>query len=291
MKRTDTAYNLIRHFYGRTRARRTKRRYIEHIREGCAILSHAFNATTTVRDAFCLHPLVQSDGDYTVHIESLQEWAEESVERRVALDLAIEYRRFANAYRSVDPLRNPNEIDTSCSPAVRQMLVADKAQNWNDARFYLKPVDPDDYSNRLEPYFQSWGRALDADLHQLVDWADTTFPLSHGLNNPLEINDYYTASLACYTQYKIVVMRSIPADAIDDRWITPGVSVGREVLIQDRQGQYFKSLYIFPRYRGIGLYQRWAESDLNTPVITSSDCRLIPALEAMGIQYHLLDRK
>ena len=94
---------------------------MNHINEGLYILDK-INSSECAKKAFCLHPLVQADGDLGLNIELLDN---RSVSSK-ALYLALEYRNIANQYLSHRKISDISEIALSPLKDVNDMLIADK---------------------------------------------------------------------------------------------------------------------------------------------------------------------
>ena len=139
--------------------------YLKHVREGVEILRR-LDASPRAVDAFCLHPLVQSDEELVLSLSS-DAWLGLGLDP-LALATAMEYRSVANAYLSIDPLRSPESVKLSPLRDVNDMLIADKVQNRKD--FELHNADHPRAAH-LTAYFESWLDALgitDADYRDLI---------------------------------------------------------------------------------------------------------------------------
>lgn len=77
-------YGLVADWYGESTAKRSGVPLINHIHEGLTILD-TIGADVVTQSAFCLHPLLQHDGDF--HRRERQETAESLVQlqRRTVL--------------------------------------------------------------------------------------------------------------------------------------------------------------------------------------------------------------
>jgi hypothetical protein len=80
------------------------------------------------------------------------------------LILTMEYRRVANSYLSKDKVTD--FVGFSC-PEIKEMLTADKIQNYKDFLLYHKDTHP--RSAALESYFHNWFELLGVDYEG--DWA------------------------------------------------------------------------------------------------------------------------
>lgn len=149
-------YLAIRDYYGERRAKRSGIPYFHHIDEGLVVLN-AINATQSACEAFCLHPIVQGNGDL------LNAFQEGSVLRRYPIDLyamalAMEYRAVANGYLSTRSIQSVSEIRLSPLSDVQDMLVADKVQNRKD--FERNHLGSHPRSAELTQYFRNWFEVL-----------------------------------------------------------------------------------------------------------------------------------
>lgn len=160
---------IQRHYYGR-RQHRSGVPYMEHIREGLFILGE-IGASPRAARAFCLHPIVQSDVDLSVH------WASMSAFDGHIVALAMEYRRVANAYLSFHEAgrarRRIHDIELGPLPEVRHMLIADKVQNYKDFLHFQ-----DRYSNAktLDRYFSKWLERLGVDRERFEAFREQMKP-------------------------------------------------------------------------------------------------------------------
>lgn len=156
-------YRAIAADYGDRRARRSGVFLMNHIDEGLAVLRW-IGASDEARRAYCLHPLVQADEDLG---RTFPRVAELTDDPRV-LCLALEYRSVANAYLSHRQVASEDEIALGPLEGVRQMLVADKVQNYKD--FVLAHRGRHARSAELERYFDTWLRKLGVARAQLARW-------------------------------------------------------------------------------------------------------------------------
>jgi hypothetical protein len=153
-----TAYELIQGWYGDKTTERSKVPLINHIDEGLKILKY-LGAASYVKDAYCIHPIIQSDNDFKNNILMLHPLPS------LALALAVEYRHVANAWLSDKVLTGPykpfwkDEPRLSVIPEVNMMLIADKVQNYKD--FCAHHKGKHERSAELETYFQRWFEVLD----------------------------------------------------------------------------------------------------------------------------------
>lgn len=129
------------------------------------------DASQVSMEAFCLHPIVQSDDDLKRSFQSEQLFG---AERKWdwnprALILAIEYRRVANAYLSTRRIDSLDDIELSVLSEVQEMLVADKVQNRKDFERYHQGHPR---YKVLSEYFRNWLRRLELTELQYRDLID-----------------------------------------------------------------------------------------------------------------------
>ena len=121
------AYAIISGEYGIETAKRSGTPLINHIDEGLMILDY-IGANREVMDAYCIHPLLQSDEAFVSNIyHGFQGVDTESI------ILACEYRRVANSFLSHMDIKD--FVGLTC-PEIKQMLIADKIQNYKDFMIY-----------------------------------------------------------------------------------------------------------------------------------------------------------
>lgn len=142
------AYALIADYYGEKIAQRSGVPLINHIHEGLIILS-AIGASSNAMQAYCLHPILQSD-------EALADNLHYNFAgiNHTTLLLTMEYRSVANEYLSKRTIQGLNEIRLSPLKDVNDMLIADKVQNRKDFDLYHKGTH--ERSEALSAYFQNW---------------------------------------------------------------------------------------------------------------------------------------
>ncbi|RYZ16858.1 MAG: hypothetical protein EOO70_03450 [Myxococcaceae bacterium] len=155
----STEHRLIQDFYGQQRARRSQVLFMNHIHEGLAVMLH-LQASPQAMRAFCLHPLVQGDGELRDHYARVAQAVEPVPGGAFVLGLAMEYRSVANAYLSHAELP-PEGIRLSPLVEVNAMLAGDKVQNRKD--FELHHAQAHANRVRLAEYFQQWCQALQID--------------------------------------------------------------------------------------------------------------------------------
>lgn len=139
------AYLKIRDYYGNQTTKRSGIKLINHIDEGLEILNNIGSSQET-RDAYCLHPILQSDNDFNNNIN-----LDFSGISSKALLLAVEYRRVANSYLSTMQISN---FVGFTNENIKQMLYADKIQNEKDFKLYHESSHP--RSKELREYFDNW---------------------------------------------------------------------------------------------------------------------------------------
>ena len=146
------AYSAVESFYGDGRANRSGLFLMNHIDEGLYILGE-LGATLQTKDAWCLHPLLQSDYDLQA---TLAAGGHLNGQAPAAMLIAMEYRHQANGHLSHHEPKVPTfgPLDE-----VRQMLIADKVQNRKDFDQHLRGKVAN--SDRLDSYFQEWFAALE----------------------------------------------------------------------------------------------------------------------------------
>lgn len=149
----NVCFDAIKFHYGERKAERSKVPLIAHIVEGLMILTR-IGAERVIREAWCLHPIVQSDNDLR-----------STLRRGIPVNLgnhnvqsilyAMEYRAVANSYLS-DMTVDIDEIWTKVNAftGIHKMLIADKIQNWKD--FSAQPKGTYDNEEILHKYFHSW---------------------------------------------------------------------------------------------------------------------------------------
>jgi hypothetical protein len=183
--RDTDAYMAISHFYGDRKAERSGVPLINHINEGLVILDE-LHATEETKRAWCLHPLFQANEELmTVGLQFARECFDAH-----AVMLTMEYRQWANAWlsdkvreivmvRSDDTELPTGQIEKIGTPTpgplkeVKQMLIADKVQNYKDFLTYHAATH--ERSKELDLYFRLWLHHLDvteADFKALCELID-----------------------------------------------------------------------------------------------------------------------
>ncbi|MCP3140848.1 hypothetical protein [Pyxidicoccus xibeiensis] len=146
---TTREYRAIERHYGSRQAVRSGVDYMSHIDEGLGVLRH-FEASDAAKRAWCLHPLVQADGDLAESFPRLHELTDSPQ----VLALAMEYRNIANAYLSQRTVTSTDEIALGPLPDVADMLRADKVQNYKDFLLHHRKAHP--RREALDRYFRLW---------------------------------------------------------------------------------------------------------------------------------------
>lgn len=141
----STAYKLISDYYGNQTAKRSGVLLMNHIDEGIEILK-TIGADQITIDAYCLHPILQSDEAFNLNYEMDFVGIATS-----SLILAVEYRRVANSYLSKDTI---DKFVGFTNYRIKQMLYADKVQNEKD--FALYHEGKHERSKELREYFNNW---------------------------------------------------------------------------------------------------------------------------------------
>lgn len=151
------AYELIKDFYGQQRAKRSQVPLINHIDEGLKVLNH-IGASEITKAAYCLHPILQSDEAFLQN----KSFDFSGIETE-SIILAMEYRATANSYLSKN---KPEDFKGFSCLEVKQMLIADKVQNYKDFLLYHKQTHK--RSAELDYYFNKWFEILEIDYNQIV---------------------------------------------------------------------------------------------------------------------------
>jgi hypothetical protein len=157
-------YLAIEQAYGTRTAARSGVLLMRHIDEGLAVLQRLGASDAALR-AFCLHPLLQLDRDLAANRDRVA-----ALTTAPVLELALEYRRVANATLSHRQIEQATEIERSATPEVNQMLIADKVQNRKDFLRYHRGVHP--RSDALDQYFARWLERLEISERQFAAWSE-----------------------------------------------------------------------------------------------------------------------
>jgi hypothetical protein len=154
------AYRAIKEYYGDKKAERSQVPYINHIEEGLSVLWNTAGSTDLAMSAYCLHPILQSDEDFSRNFDgSLLKGIDPG-----AIILCVEYRRVANSYLSKN---KKEDVVNPIHPQVKAMLVADKIQNYKD--FMLHHAETHPRRRELFDYFHNWFEILQLDGEQVVN--------------------------------------------------------------------------------------------------------------------------
>ena len=140
------AYKLIEEYYGNKVAERSGVPLMNHINEGITILN-SINADQITIDAYCLHPILQSDESFNNNYQNVDFTGISSA----SIILAVEYRRVANSYLSRATI---DQCVGFTNNKMKQMLYADKVQNEKDFRLYHEGKH--ERSKELREYFDNW---------------------------------------------------------------------------------------------------------------------------------------
>jgi len=156
-------YKAIETVYGDRQAKRSGVFYMQHIDEGLRILE-LLGADLATKQAFCLHPLFQSDADLLESVKAI----DMTRFNPLAVAYAMEYRHYANAYLAHRKIDSIDEIQMSPLEPVRHMLIADKIQNYKDLQLHNR--NHHNYE-ALDQYFLNWHRKLgiEPNAHQALE--------------------------------------------------------------------------------------------------------------------------
>jgi len=163
---------LIENYYGDRTTKRSGVKLICHIYEGLAVLD-AIGASENAKAAYCLHPLFQSDCQLLKVFSNLP-----SISLEV-LVLVMEYRNQANAWLSDKITYLETGIHMEGKPCfgplsdVRDMLIADKVQNYKDFKKYHESHER---KAQLETYFYAWFEVLEVEPEPLIKIIDDKYP-------------------------------------------------------------------------------------------------------------------
>ncbi len=151
------SYDLVSKFYEGRSAARSGVPYMNHIDEGIVIMTE-IGASVDAIGAYCLHPLVQSHVDYMDRLKPEDEYLDGVDPRQ--LMLAMDYRSRANAFLSykIDRITDAEVATLNAylwkTRDVRDMLIADKVQNYKD--FLKYHLLTHERSEKLDKYFKTW---------------------------------------------------------------------------------------------------------------------------------------
>jgi hypothetical protein len=162
IQKLNLALNTIKAVYGDRVARRSQVPLMNHITEGLQILD-MIGAPWVVKQAYCLHPILQSDDDFRRDKAGVI-----PMELIDAAILAMEYRWVANSYLSNKKVSD--FVGFSCDE-VREMLIADKVQNYKDFLIHHKATHP--RSQELDEYFNNWFELLEISYNTIMSDLET----------------------------------------------------------------------------------------------------------------------
>lgn len=158
-------YAMLRKFYGDRQAQRSGVPLINHIREGVTVMGF-ISAEFSAKLGYVLHPMLQSFEDLMNQHRLVT--CDRNISSRSVL-YAMEYRRAANAYlctTKTDGWKLGDIVNATGTllPQVRDMLIADKVQNFKD--FTIHHHGTHARSAQLNAYFNNWFIRLDI-LHKV----------------------------------------------------------------------------------------------------------------------------
>ena len=143
-------YELIKEYYGSKVAKRSGLPLINHIDEGIRILER-LEASTTAIQAFCLHPIIQDASSPLNKAMEIEELADSS-----AIVLALEYAITANQYLPKHCKSTQDLLPYIPNLEVKQMLIADKVQNFKDFYRTFSTRQYECNYQKLKMYFSNW---------------------------------------------------------------------------------------------------------------------------------------
>lgn len=166
----DLEYTAISKFYGDKVTKRSNVRLMDHIDVGLQILN-IIDASIIAKKAFCLHPIFQADAD----LLNINKKLLFSTDPEVILTV-MEYRNQANSWLSdrvqlgewgikLDGYPTPGPLSD-----VRDMLIADKVQNYKDFLKYHSTTHP--RRSELRQYFNVWLNVLQVDYIEILKKAE-----------------------------------------------------------------------------------------------------------------------
>lgn len=171
------AYQIIKDYYGDKTTSRSKVPLINHIDEGIEILK-SIGADDETIEAYCLHPILQADEafcqNYSMDFSGVSTGA---------LLLAMEYRRVANSYLSVNKIE---DFVGFTNLKIKHMLYADKVQNEKDFALYHEGTHP--RSKELREYFDNWLKVLLKDIN--AGKTKYTISIKELIDRPIIRNDF-----------------------------------------------------------------------------------------------------
>lgn len=159
----SVAYSIIQRHYKDKRANRSGVPFIYHIDEGGTILD-ALEQPDYVKDAYYLHPLLQDDAEFLRNYAGTSLFKTHTFDiNPLALTLAMEYRHIANSYLSTG---SPEDFYGFTCPEVKQMLIADKVQNFKDFMTYHYGTHK--RTGELFEYFLNWEDLLQINYNDYI---------------------------------------------------------------------------------------------------------------------------
>lgn len=151
-----TEYTIIEGVYGDQKAKRSGLYLMNHVDEGLDIMLRR-KAMKVAQQAFTAHPLLQDD-EHFINKDLSANLIVKHCSKEVIL-LCMEYRKVANAYLCKPKTDHwtLKDIAFACpivSEDIREMLIADKVQNYKDFLQYHALTHP--RRNQLFSYFNNW---------------------------------------------------------------------------------------------------------------------------------------
>lgn len=151
---TYDEYVLIDNYYGDQKARRSGLYLMNHVDEGAGIMAER-KASKLAQQAFLVHPMLQDDH----HFECLKNNLVMKHCSKEVIMLCMEYRKVANAYLCKPETDHwtLKDIEFACPiimEDIKEMLIADKVQNYKDFLMYHALSHP--RRNQLFTYFNNW---------------------------------------------------------------------------------------------------------------------------------------
>lgn len=163
VKKHSIAYSVIQRYYKDKRANRSGVPFIYHIDEGGTILE-ALEQPNHVKDAYYLHPLLQDDAEFLRNYNGTSLFRKGNFDiNPLSLTLAMEYRHIANSYLSTG---SPEDFYGFTCPEVKQMLIADKVQNFKDFMTYHYGTHK--RTGELFEYFLNWEDLLEINYNDYI---------------------------------------------------------------------------------------------------------------------------
>lgn len=157
-------YVVMSKVYGDDKASRSGLYLMNHVDEGAGIMVQR-NASEEAIAAFIAHPMLQDDEHFENPIAlKLNDVLKHS--SKYTLLLCMEYRKVANAYLCKPETDGwtQEQIKFHCPlimPEVKEMLIADKVQNYKDFLQFHALTHP--RRNELFTYFNNWITYLDCE--------------------------------------------------------------------------------------------------------------------------------